>query len=297
MRIQGLTGPSKGGTFAVGERSVSPGYFKTLQIPILAGSDCPALQPMGTAAAPGDALVNRSFVVTYLHGASPIGRQFKFAAFGAAPWSAIVGVVGDVRENSLAVAPTPFLYSCIAAGAWPDPDYVVRTAGGMGGAMRSVRGLVDRIAPGRAVFGVEPLRQTIAASLAQPRLDSFGLTLFAGSALLLAAVGLYSFISLLVAGRRRELALRMALGARPRDAAVLVLAATGRLLLWGAAAGVLLTWAVSRFLAAVLFGIRPMDAATLAAAVGLVVVIALLATSLPARRAARTDSARALRDG
>ncbi|MGH9484753.1 MAG: ADOP family duplicated permease, partial [Terriglobales bacterium] len=261
MQIEGLRGPSKDGTFAVGERSVSPGYFSALQIPVVAGRACPALQPIGSPGAGMQALVNRSFVITYLHGQSPVGRDFRLLAEGPhASWSRIVGVAGDVRENSLAVAPTPFLYECIPAGGWPDPEYAVRTAGDPGRAMQALRGVVDRVAPGRAVFGLQRLSAVIATSLQQQRLDSFGLSLFAALALLLAAVGLYSLISLLVAGRKRELAVRMALGASPADAVRLVLAATARLLAWGAVCGLALSWACARLLAALLFGVHPLDA-------------------------------------
>lgn len=298
LQIEGLTGPSKDGTFSVGERSISPGYLQALQVPIVAGSGCPAMPAMSNTIQPAKALVNRSFVDTYLRGGSIIGRQFKLLADGPhVPWSTIIGVTGDVRENSLGTAATPFLYICLPAGGWPDPDYVVRSAGGgVGGMGEAIRGAVEGAAPGRAVFGLQPLATTVASSIEQPRLDSFGLSLFAGFALLLAAVGLYSLISLLVAGRKRELAVRMALGETPAGAARLVLASTGRLLLWGSLAGLVCTWAASRLLATLLFGVAPMDPITLTGAIVLVVLIALLATWLPAQRAAATDPARALRE-
>lgn len=295
MQIEGLTGPAKDGTFSVGERLVSRGYFAALQVPILAGAGCPLMQPMNQNAA-SYGLVNHSFVDTYLHGRDPVGMNFKLRAFGPAQkWSTIRGVVGNVRENSLTTPATPFLYMCVQSGYWPDPDYVVRSAGGIGGFGRSIRGVVDRVAPGRAVYSLQPLSATIATSLDQPRLDSFGLTLFAGFALLLAAVGLYSLISLLVAGRKRELAVRLALGATPASAAGIVLASTAKLVAAGAVVGLLLTWLAGRWVASQLFGITATDPATLVGAVVLVALIALLASWLPARRAARTDPVRALR--
>ncbi|MGH9476410.1 MAG: ADOP family duplicated permease [Terriglobales bacterium] len=297
IQLQGLTGPSTDGAFSVGERSISPGYFEALQVPIVAGKACPTMQPLNQSATNVQALVNQSFEDTYLLGRNPVGMQFKMPSFGPSQtWSTIVGVVGNIRENSLATPATPFLYICIAAGGWPDPDYVVRTASGLGGLSGSIHRIVEAVAPGRAVFGLQPLRASIASSLEQPRLDSFGLSLFAAFALLLAAVGLYSLISLLVAGRKRELALRMALGATPASAALLVLASTGRLLLWGSLSGLALTWAASRLLASLLFGVTPTDASILAAAIALVALIALAATWLPACRAASTDPARALRE-
>ncbi|MGH9418167.1 MAG: ADOP family duplicated permease [Terriglobales bacterium] len=294
--LQGLAGPAQNGAFSAGERSVSPGYFASLKVPIVAGGDCPAMPIMTDAEVAGTALVNESFVRTYLRGQAAVGREWKVAQDGpTAPWSRIVGVVGDVRENSLAEAPTPFIYACIPAGGWPDPNYVVRTAGGAGPTLAALRGLVAKSAPGRALFGVEPLTQLLAAGLAQPQLEADCLAMFAGFALLLAAVGLYGLISLMVLAQRRELGVRLALGARPSQLARTVLAGAARLVGWGAAAGLLLTWAAGHALRAVLYGISPFDGATLTAAVAVLAAIALLAAWLPARRAAATDPLVALK--
>lgn len=296
LLIQGVAGPGANGAFSAGERSVSPGYFAALRVPIVAGTDCPAMPIMSNAVASGQAVVNEAFVKAFLHGQTAVGREWRFVQDGpGAPWSRIVGIVGDVRENSLAEAPTPFLYACIPAGGWPDPNYVVRTAGGAGPAIGALRGLVAKAAPGRAVFGVEPLTQLLAASLAQPQLEADCLALFAGFALLLAAVGLYGLISLMVLSLRREMAVRLALGARPSQLAGAVLGNAARLVGWGAAAGVGLTWVAGRVLRATLYGVSPLDGATLAAAIAVLAAIALLAAWLPARRAAATDPLAALR--
>ncbi|HUX68842.1 MAG TPA: ADOP family duplicated permease [Terriglobales bacterium] len=294
ITLAGLAGAGPGGTYAVGERSISPGYLEALRVPLLAGSACPALST--NLNAPVQALVNRSFVDSYLHGNSVLGREFRFAQDPpSAPANTIVGVVGNVREYSLASPAAPMLYQCIAAGAWPDPDYVVRTAGAPGPAMAAIRGLVRQASPSRAVFGLERLQTVVAAGLEQPRLNARFLSLFAGFALLLAAVGLYSLISLMVAARRREMGVRIALGARPAQIAAQVLASTARLLAWGALAGLALAWAADRLLASVLFGVRPLDLATLASALGALALISALAAWLPARRAASTDPLLALR--
>ena len=294
ITLAGLAGAGQAGTYSVGERSITRGYLEALRVPLLAGSACPELP--NNLNAPTQALVNRRFVDTYLHGESVIGREFRFTQDPAnAPANTIVGVVGNVRENNLASAAPPMLYQCIAGGAWPDPDYVVRTAGSPGAAMAGVRELVRQVSPSRAVFGLERLQTVVDASLEQPRLNARFLSLFAGFALLLAAVGLYSLISLMVAARRREMGVRIALGARPAQIAAHVLASTARLLVWGALAGLALTWAADRLLASVLFGVQPLDLATLAAALAALALISALAAWLPARRAATTDPLLALR--
>ena len=291
VKIAGAAASDSQATYSVGERSISPGYLASLRTPLVAGHDCPALTRPG-----GAALVNQSFVSTFMSGQSVIGRDFHFAQDPPnTPASQIIGIVGDVRENNLNAAPTPFIYVCLHGGDWPDPEYVVRTAGDPAAAMAAVRGVVAGVAPGRAVFGLDRLQNVIGASLEQPRLDARFLSLFAGFALLLAAVGLYSLMSLLVAGRRRELGVRIALGAKPSQVAGLVLASTGRLLAAGIVAGLALTWAAARGLESLLFGVHPLDAATLAAALALLALIALAATLIPARRAASTDPLAALR--
>jgi ABC-type lipoprotein release transport system permease subunit len=183
----------------------------------------------------------------------------------------------------------------MGAGWWPDPEYVVRTAGDPAPMMAGLRAIVDQAAPGRAVFGLDRLATVLDAGLEQPRLNARLLALFAAFALLLAAVGLYSLISLVVAGRRRELGVRIALGARPAQAAGLVLASTGKLLAGGAAIGLALTWSGDRMLQSQLFGVGPLDPLTLAATLALLALIAGAAAWLPARRAAGTDAVAALK--
>ncbi|MGN6592831.1 MAG: FtsX-like permease family protein, partial [Terriglobales bacterium] len=172
---------------------------------------------------------------------------------------------------------------------------VVRTAGDPAALMAGLRAIVDQAAPGRAVFGLDRLSTVLDAGLEQPRLNARLLAMFAGFALLLAAVGLYSLISLVVAGRRRELGVRIALGARPAQAAALVLASTARLLALGAGIGLALTWAGDRWLRSQLYGVGPLDPATLAATLALLALIAFAAAWLPARRAAGTDPVTALK--
>lgn len=297
FKIAGLPGTDAQGAYSLGERTITPGYLEALSVPVKQGSYCPALAP-GFNFNNMKAVVNQSFVDRYMAGqGSVVGRYFHALTEPPnAPPEQIVGVIGNVREDSLNTAASPFLYLCMPYGAWPDPDYVVKTAGGPGATMAAIRGVVSQVAPGRAVFDLDRLETVVDKTLEQPKLEANFLLLFAGFALLLAAVGLYSLISLMVTGRRREMGVRMALGARPGQVAGIVMASTGKLLLWGAGAGLVLTWAADRLLHSLLYGVGPLDLLSLVAAIVVLSLVAGLAAWLPARRAAATDPVIALRD-
>src|SRR5262249_2990198 len=150
------------------------------------------------------------------------------------------GVVGNVAEDTHKASPVPYVYTCNAPGAWPDPEYVVRTRDAA--ALQSdLRAIVRELAPSRAIFGFKPLATVIDAGLEQPRLDVAMLGTFASAALLLAAIGLYSLFTLVVAERAREMAVRLAIGAAPREMFRLVMTGAGRLLATGLLVGVVLT--------------------------------------------------------
>jgi ABC-type antimicrobial peptide transport system permease subunit len=154
---------------------------------------------------------------------------------------------------------------------------------------------VRGIDPSRAIFGMRTVDELLAGALDQPRLNAGVITLFAAAALALASLGLYSLLMLLVSERSRELGVRMALGAAPRQMVGLVLAGAARLLAGGVAAGLVLTIAVARVLQAALFGVTALDGPTLATAVLVLVGVALIATALPALRAAAIDPIEAIR--
>jgi putative ABC transport system permease protein len=161
--------------------------------------------------------------------------------------------------------------------------------------MSAVRQIVRGIDPNRAIFGMRSVDEVLAEALDEPRLNAGVITMFAAAALALASLGLHSLLMLWVAERSRELGVRMALGAAPRQVVGLVVAGAARLLVGGVAAGLVLTLAVARVLQAVLFGVTALDGPTLAAAVLVLAAVALLATALPARRAAAIDPIEAMR--
>jgi ABC-type antimicrobial peptide transport system permease subunit len=161
--------------------------------------------------------------------------------------------------------------------------------------MASIRQLVRSLDPTRPVFGVRRVDEIVGASLDQPRINARLLTMFAGAALGLAALGLYGLLTLLIADRRRELGVRMALGATTSDLVRLVLAGAGRLIAVGVAAGLLLTFAAGQVLQTLLFGISPHDPRALAGGVLALATVSTLAIAIPARQAARVDPIDAIR--
>jgi hypothetical protein len=295
--LEGLAQTEEHGTYTVGERTVSSGYLKALKIPLLAGNWCPDVEPLKVdKPTPAKAMVNRRFVELYGKGQDIVGRHYRFAQnlVTQAP-DEIVGVVGDAREDGLAAAPSPYIYTCQAAGSWPDPEYVVRTKGDPRALMQQVRQLVHGVEPNRAVFGVKLLDTVVDEALEQPRLNTRFVAMFAAAAMLLASVGLYSLISLVVTARTREIGVRIALGAGRTQIMRLVLAGAAQLLAAGIVAGLALTLGAQRLIKSVLFGVSPLDAWTLGAAVAVLAAVSMLAAFLPARRAASIDPLDAMR--
>jgi putative ABC transport system permease protein len=279
-----------------GERSISRGYLKAMGAPILAGTDCPSLRTL--AAPPPKALVNRRFVELFGKGRNLLGQHIQFAQDLVTPGAQgmeIVGVAGDLREDALNVAPGPYLYLCILPGGWPDPEYVVRALGSPTALEQAIRPIARQIDPLRAIFGMKTVPEVLNESLDEPRLKSRVVTLFAMAAMLLASVGLYSLVTLVVAARTREIGVRMTLGAEPGQIVRQLVAGVARLLAIGAAAGLLLTWMADRLLLSLLFGVNALDATTLAGAILTLTVVAAVATFVPARRAARIDPLAAIR--
>lgn len=295
--LEGIAQNEENGTFTVGERTVSAGYLRALQFPLLAGDWCPPPGLMDFAhPLPSKVLVNRRFVDLYGKGQNLIGRHVQFTpTTPGAPAQEIVGVIGDVREDGLAASAAPYVYACLPTGSWPDPEYVARTQGDPKALMQQVRQMVRGIDPNRAVFGMKMLDGLVDDALEQPRLNAGFVGLFAGAAMLLASVGLYSLISLIVSARTREIGVRIALGADAGQIMRLVFAGAGRLMAVGIFIGLGLTFAAERLMKTVLFGVSPIDSLTLGGAVLVLGIVSLLAVFLPARRAAAIDPLDAIR--
>jgi predicted permease len=293
IAVDGIASAEAGGLLTVGTRTVSPGYMKALAIPLLAGAWCPEVRTGSRTLA---AMVNRRFVDQFAPGQNVIGRRFGFNFNqDKRPWQ-IVGIVGDVLEDGPAAPPVPYVYACLPAGSWPDPEYAVRAAGDPRLLLPTIRGIVKSLDSSRPVFGAKMLAEVIDGTLDQPRLNAQAIAMFAAAALVLAAIGLYGLLTLLVTERRRELGVRMALGASPRDLVEVVVAGAGRLVAAGIATGLLLTLGAGYLLRTVLFGVAPYDPRALAGSVLVLGVVALVAIAIPARQAAQTSAMEAMKN-
>lgn len=285
VTVDGVTGPERGGAMTAGARMMSPDYPRVMHAPLLEGESCPALTVDDTATA--HVMVNRAFAETFAPGQPLAGRELRILQNPGAPLT-ISGVTENMIEDGAGTSAAPYIYTCEAAGSWPDPEYVVRTSDAAGFS-QSLRQVVKTLDPRRAVFGMMPLERVAAASLDEPRINAGMLGGFALAALLLAALGLYSLFMLLVGESAREIGVRLALGARPGRIVADVCWRAGRLLLAGIAAGLALTIAAETVLRAALFGVSPLDPITLVGATLTLCAVSAIAIAVPAARAARVD--------
>ena len=283
---------------------VTPDYFRTLHIPILTGDACRRSPDAGgVKTATTEAMVNRRFVERYLGGRSALGVHVTGGLdtlvknrhiFAAAP-SQIVGVVGDAREDGQDREPVPTVYTCFSA-PHPAPWYVIRTAGNPVAEAASVRRAIHALEPSRSVYEIAPLESRIEGAYAQNRLRTWLLSLFAMTALALVCAGVYGTLSYTVSLRRREVALRLALGALRRSVVQQLIATSLRIVCLAAACGLVLALLFTRSLSTMLYGVTPTDPATLATVLVLVMVVAGIAAVIPATRAAFMSPMRALRE-
>jgi putative ABC transport system permease protein len=272
-------------------RSVSAGYFQTVQIPILAGQSC---KPESTTA---DALVNRSFVDRYLNGEDAVGHHLSPAE--AVPsfslGGTILGIVADAREEGSNIPPVPTVYSCSSAPT-PFPNYLVRTQGDPAQLGDTIRRRIHDLEPARSVYAIMPLTDHLADASLENRLRTTLLALFAATAVALACIGLYGTLSYLGRLRQREVGVRLALGALRSQIVARFLAQGLRVAMIGCIAGLALGLSLTHFLTGMLYGVSALDPATYAGVVCLILVVAALASLLPSLRAARTDPIKVLRD-
>jgi len=290
VKVDGLTGPDPGGLFTVGSRMMGANYFAAVGATLIEGTACSDFR-LGDSRQPA-AVLNQQFARRYANGQSLIGRQLQIAG-GSTGTFTIVGIVADLAEDGVDVDRFPFVYTCTTPGGWPDPNYVVRT-GDVPALLARLPSLVRERDASRAVFDVTPLEDVVSGAIDGPRQHA-GLTgTFAASALLLAALGLYALFARHVADSRREIGVRLALGATPGHVTGLVLRHAGVLLGSGFVTGTLLSVGAFLLLRSSLHGAGTANAVALAAA-GLTLLMACsLAIVAPAIRAGRVPPTEAL---
>ncbi len=270
-------------------RTVTPGYFTAMRIPLQRGRGFTTADREGAGLV---AVVSEAMAAKYWPGEDPIGRRVRLRD---GEWMTVVGVCGDIIQDWFAGRNNQTLYRPIAQAPTPDFGVVVRTAGEPTGAAGAVRQALLRVDPTQPVFEMMTMRRLLSERTIGLQYLAAIMTVFAALALLLASVGLYAVIAYLVAQRRHEIGLRMALGASGRDVVRMTVAQALRLTLVGAGIGLVLSIALSRVMEAGLLGIASGDATIFAAFSTVLIGTALVAGYLPARRAAAIDPMTALR--
>jgi putative ABC transport system permease protein len=271
-------------------RAVGPGYFQTMGIRVLRGRDIASSDAPG---APLVVVVNEPFARTFLAG-NPLGRRLRID-LGRTLDAEVVGLVAGVRQYSPGVEPNPAMYVAVDQAPNPLVNLVVRGGTDVSSTASAIRTLVRGLDRGLPVE-VVALEERVARSTADTRLRAALVGGFASSAILLAAVGVYGLMAGFVADRRREIGLRMALGARVEDVMRLIFSEGARFAGAGLLLGIAAALALGRALSSLLFGIRPWDPVTFVGVATLVALVAAVACSMPARQAARIDPSRALRE-
>ena len=230
----------------------------------------------------------------FFDGKNPIGSHVLLSGDPAKPRE-IVGIVGTIKHGSLGESPRAAMYVSIDQSAPPDMTIVLRSSGNPALLSAALRDAVLSLDPNQAISTIRSMDEIVSGSVAQPRFASQILGLFAVLALLLAAVGLYGLIAYTVSQRTHEIGIRMALGAEPRDVLKLVIGQGLKLSLAGTAIGIVGALALTRLMQGLLFQVSPTDPITFISVTGLLTIVALAASYLPARRAMRVDPMIALR--
>ncbi len=271
-------------------RHASPGYFETSRTPLLRGRTFSERDVAGGLLV---AIVNDTAARHFWPGQDPIGKHIANSR-DRIPRE-VVGVVGDLKFRSLDSANSEELYLPETQLPWPEMTLLVRSQGDTQPLVSAVRAKIAELDPTLPVSGILSMESVIATSVAQPRLIVQFVGVFAGFALLLSAIGIYGVMAYSVAQRRQEISIRAALGAKPADILRLVIGQGMRLSLAGVAVGFLASLLLTRLLTSLLFGVRPLNAGVFSMAAAVLLLAALAACYVPARRATRVDPIAVLR--
>jgi len=285
---------------AVEWRTVSDEYFKTFRMSMLSGRD---FSPDDKTGAPRVAIINAAMARRYWPNENPIGKRIEIGKWqgrwispGFAGAAEVIAVVGDVREIGLAQAPHRTVYVPRAQweGALSSPRFVIRAAGGEHLAPlveAAVRRVDARVKP--PTF--ESMPRIVDASVTGQRFEATVLALFAGTALLLTAIGIYGVVASAVSAREREIGIRMALGAQATSVVRSIVSRGMFLVSGGAVVGLIAAMASTRLLASKLFGVTPTDVRTLGSSLLVLIAVSTVAAWIPAHRATRVQPSEALK--
>jgi putative ABC transport system permease protein len=285
--IEGQPIPESGGRPIAEFRTVSLGYFSSLGIPLRAGrffneDDFKQL----------NAVINETMARRFWPHGDTIGKRINLCSLDPKPcWNTIVGIAGNVHQYGLDHAPT---YDVYFVGGWT-PYFIVRTSSDPLSIAAAVTEIVHRFDSNLPVTQVMTMDNLISDSVSPRRFSSVLVAIFAGLALLLAAIGIYGVMSYTVSRRTQEIGVRMALGAQLDSVRRMILGQTLKLTLMGVGLGLAGAFVVARFLTSLLFGVGVYDPATFLGVAALLVAVALAASYIPARRAMRVDPIVALR--
>jgi putative ABC transport system permease protein len=275
-------------------RVATPDYFRTMGIPLLRGRGFTDQDRAGT---PAVLLISEETARRYWPNEDPIGQSLLTGwghgdnRFGGT----IVGIVGDVRQFSLTGEKTAHIYGTFAQRPLDEMTVVMRSSGAPATMLAAARGVVRALDPQLPVYDARPLDDLVRESIAERRFYALLLATFAALALVLSAVGIYGVIAYAVQQRRRELGIRIALGASRERVIVMVMRQGLLLTITGALVGLIGAGLLTRVLSGQLFGVTPMDPVTFIAVPAVLVAVAIVACVVPARRAVAVDPASAIR--
>lgn len=286
--------PAKPGEELVGTiRTVLPGYFRTMGIPLVQGRDFTAADDQ--ADTPHRFIVNEAFVRKFLPGQEPIGTQISALMENENPFGEIVGVVCDVKEGTLDKEPTPTVYYIHAHLAYGEMVFVLRSETDPLALAGPARRVIHQLDPELPVSQLRTMETVVRQTFSRQQFSAVLLGGFSLASLVLASIGIYGILAYSVTQRTREIGVRVALGAEPANIVRIVVGSGARPVIAGAVAGVLLALGLSGLMKSLLYGVGPRDPLTFIAAPLLLAAVALIAAYLPARRAARVSPMEALR--
>ena len=291
--IEGQPDPAHTGNwpFADVGAVISTEYLRTMDVPLIRGRGLTDADRVG---APDVVLINESLARHYWPNEDPVGKRMRQP--GDSAWATIIGVVGDVKHDQLSEEEKGAFYRPLGQRPMDDASVIIRTTVDPDSLADLLRSAVASVDPDTPVSGIRSMNQLISSSLSQPRFAMALLVAFGGLALLLGVVGIYGVIAYTVSQRTHEIGVRMALGARPQDVLRIVIHHGMALTVLGIIAGIVASLALTRLLSNLLYGVGALDPLTFIAAPLILFGVALLASYIPAHRAARVDPVIALRE-